>query len=112
MITKLWLQVSNSGWSKTTYSRLIHCILHRVVFNCSSIMLINNSSSFFAFFLVLMFSPLLNHTSYYFAIFIPPTTESPGQYKDVWSSKKNYGNLIVQENAIFISPTTYFHLRK
>ncbi|XP_022001415.1 G-type lectin S-receptor-like serine/threonine-protein kinase SD2-5 [Helianthus annuus] len=34
-----------------------------------------------------------NCTSYYFAIFISPTTESPGQYKHVWSAKKNYDYL-------------------
>ncbi|KAJ0669774.1 putative protein kinase RLK-Pelle-SD-2b family [Helianthus annuus] len=34
-----------------------------------------------------------NCTSYYFAIFISPTTESPGQYKDVWSANKNYDYL-------------------
>ncbi|KAM0047208.1 putative protein kinase RLK-Pelle-SD-2b family [Helianthus debilis subsp. tardiflorus] len=39
-----------------------------------------------------------NCTYYKFAIFISPTTESPGQYKDVWSPKINNGNL--WENAI------------
>ncbi|KAJ0847531.1 putative bulb-type lectin domain-containing protein [Helianthus annuus] len=96
-------------------------------------MKINISSFFFAFFLILMSSPIAtaesysataelsttwstnysavnpilrretnvavftcgffceyNCTSYYFAIFISPTTESPGQYKDVWSANKNY----------------------
>ncbi|KAJ0713772.1 putative bulb-type lectin domain, PAN/Apple domain, bulb-type lectin domain superfamily [Helianthus annuus] len=39
-----------------------------------------------------------NCTSYYFAIFISPSTESPGQYKHVWSANKNYRG--VPENAI------------